>query len=120
MFGSHDRQPRRRPGGGRLRSAALAVTALAVLALVQTAPALAVANVVDTQQGKPDLDARVGSVAPTSAQQQFVATLGAHATWNRFGTPASLIRYGGYLATGLSGDPVAAAKTFVADNAALF
>src|SRR5262249_42352234 len=38
----------------------------------------------------------------------------------RFGTPASLIKYGGYLATGLGSDPVAAAKTFVGDSRGLF
>src|SRR5215470_16843130 len=103
MFGStlRLRGRRGRTGRRRLRAGALAVVALAVLALVQTGPALAVADVLDAQQGKPDLDARVGSVAPTSAQQQLVSSLGAHVTWNRFGTPGSLIKYGGYLATGL-------------------
>src|SRR5215467_14613547 len=116
MFGfAPRRRGRPRPG----RPAALAIAAL-VVALVQTGPAFGVANVVDSQQGKPDLDARVGSVAPTSAQQQLVSSLGAHATWNRFGTPASLITYGGYLATGLGSDPVAAAKSFIGNNESLF
>ncbi len=43
-----------------------------------------------------------------------------HATWNQFGTPKSLIKYGGYFATGLGSDPVAAAKTFITSNKALF
>jgi extracellular elastinolytic metalloproteinase len=67
-----------------------------------------------------DLDARTGSVAPTAAQVAAVSSLGAHVRWNRFGTPASLIRYGGYLATGLGADPVAAARSFVSANRSLF
>src|SRR3954463_8879365 len=93
---------------------------LAVFAVLPAAPALAAANVRDSQQGLPDLDARTGAVLPTPAQSQLVSSLGAHATWNRFGTPQSLIKYGGYLATGLSTDPVAAAKTFIANNKTLF
>ena len=93
---------------------------LAVFAVLPAAPALAIANVRDSQQGLPDVDARTGSVVPTAAQKQLASSLGAHATWNRFGTPQSLIKYGGYLATGLSSDPVAAAKTFISSNKALF
>src|SRR4051812_36595668 len=84
---------------------------LAVFSVLPAAPALAVANVRDSQQGLPDLDARTGAVLPTSAQTQLASSLGAHATWNRFGTPQSLIHDGGYLATGLSSDPVSAAKS---------
>src|SRR3954447_20028881 len=93
---------------------------LAVVAVLPAAPALAVANIRDSQQGLPDLDARTCAVLPTSAQSQLVSSLGAHATWNRFGTPQSLIHYGGYLATGLSTDPVAAAKSFISSEKALF
>src|SRR3954468_12991304 len=93
---------------------------LAVFAVLPAAPALAVANVRDSQQGLPDLDARTGAALPSSAQTQLVSSLGAHATWNRFGTPQSLIHYGGYLATGLNTDAVAAAKTFISSNKAPF
>src|SRR5262245_12714442 len=110
--------------GGRtmhLRSGAALVAALASVALGASASsALAIGDILPNQQAMPDLDARAGSVAPTAAQQQIVSNLGAHATWNQFGTPRSLIHYGGYLATGLGSDPVAAAKTFVNDNKALF
>jgi hypothetical protein len=99
--------------------AALAVV-LGVLALISSGRALAIGDILPNQQGKPDLDARAGSIAPSSAQQQIVSGLGAHATWNQFGTPESLIKYGGYLATGLSSDPVTAAKTFITTNEALF
>jgi extracellular elastinolytic metalloproteinase len=103
-----------------LRFGAATAAALALLALVPAAPALAIGNVLDTQQGRPDLDARTGNVDPTSAQEQIVSSLGANVSWNQFGTPLSLIKYGGYLATGLSSDPVAAAKTFITDNKTLF
>lgn len=99
--------------------AALAV-AFALLLLGSAERAHAVANILPNQQALPDLDARTGTIAPSSAQQQIVSSLGARATWNRFGTPESLIKYGGYLATGLSSDPVTAAKTFISNNASLF
>ena len=93
-----------------LRIRAVVVAALAFLALIPATSAFAIGDILPSQAGKPDIDARAGSVAPTAAQQQIVSNLGAHATWNQFGTPRSLINYGGYLATGLSTDPVAAAK----------
>src|SRR5687768_13091127 len=67
-----------------------------------------------------DFDARVGSVAPSAEQQSIVSGLGAHVTWNRFGTPQSLIKYGGFLTTGLSLDAVEGARQFVQANSALF
>src|SRR5438094_8160368 len=70
-------------------------------------------------QGASDLDARTGRIAPTSDQLASVAALNAHATWNRFGTPQSLIKYGGYLATGLRADPGAAATSFISSNGRL-
>jgi extracellular elastinolytic metalloproteinase len=58
-----------------------------------------------------DLDARKASVAPTGAQQDIVKALDARARWNEFGTPRSLIRDGGFLATGIkAGDAEAAAR----------
>ena len=85
-----------------LRLGAVLATAFGLLALVTSAPALAVGDILPNQAGKPDLDARGGSVTPTAAQQQIVSSLGVYATWNQLGTPRSLIKYGGYLATGLS------------------
>jgi extracellular elastinolytic metalloproteinase len=67
-----------------------------------------------------DFDARVGSVAPSAEQQAIVSALGAHVTWNRFGTPQSLIKYGGFLATGLSTEAEQGARQFVEANSALF
>ncbi|WP_375478354.1 M36 family metallopeptidase [uncultured Jatrophihabitans sp.] len=70
--------------------------------------------------GFSDLDARVGSVAPTAAQRSAVTALGAAARWNRFGTPESLIKYGGYLSAARSGDAVSVARAWLSSNAALF
>jgi len=103
-----------------LRIGGATVALLGLLMLLSATPALAIGNIGDTQQGLADLDARTGTVAPTSAQKQMVSNLGAKASWNRFGTPQSLIKYGGFLATGLGADPVAAAKSFITNNEALF
>jgi extracellular elastinolytic metalloproteinase len=43
----------------------------------------------------------------------------AKAKWNRFGTPRSLIRVDGYLARGLPGNPVTAARRWIAENRVL-
>ena len=88
-----------------------------------TAPAAALpADAADpfTGIGLADLDNRTGSLAPTATQQDIAEDLGAHVVWNRFGTPASLIDYGGFLATGLSGSAVDGARTFLRSRAALF
>ena len=68
-----------------------------------------------------DLDARSGELAPTAAQEAAAGALGAEVRWNTFGTPSSLIKPGGYLATGLAGaDAVAVARSFLDANAVLF
>ena len=64
-----------------------------------------------------DLDARKGREAP-SARQTALAH-GKKVRWNRFGTPQVLTADQGYLATGLSSDPVVAAKGWLADNSGL-
>ncbi|HET7568863.1 MAG TPA: M36 family metallopeptidase [Gaiellaceae bacterium] len=115
------RAPRR--FAGRLRRSApisllVAATAALVLVLVPTA-ALGVLKT-GTTAAKPDLNVNAGVVEPTAAQQRLVARLGAHASWNRFGTPSSLIKLKGYLATGLGGDAVTAARTFLEDNKGLY
>jgi hypothetical protein len=69
---------------------------------------------------KPDLTTLRGMLAPTAAQKRLVAALGARASWNRFGTPSSLIRTDGFLATGLGGDAVTAARSFLDRNKALY
>jgi hypothetical protein len=70
--------------------------------------------------GSFDLDNRAGAIAPSAEQRQAVATLGARATWTAFGTPASLSRPTGFLATGLEGDAATAARGWLLANRGLF
>src|SRR5258707_7275094 len=77
-------------------------------------------NLWDAAQGLPDLDNRVGSVAPTATQLSTVESLGAKAEWNQFGTIHTMLKHGGFLATGLSGDPVSAAREWIRANRVLF
>src|SRR5919106_5816104 len=66
-------------------------------------------------------DTRSGAVAPSAAQQSAVAQIGAEVRWNRFGTPSSLIKFGGFLASGISAKSAeSAARAWVDANAALF
>lgn len=95
------------------------VAALAALAV--PASALGVANVGETNDGLPDYDVRSGAIAPTSAQRATVRKLGARATWNQFGTPATLAKRGKYLATNIGGKNASfAARRWLERNKALF
>src|SRR4051794_41115711 len=108
---------RRRVPRSRL---ALAAALVALTAAVLPASAGAVAQILPGQEGLKDLDARTGSVAPTSAQRTLASSLGASVRWNRFGTPESLINYGGYLSAARSGSPADVARAFVRTNRSLF
>jgi extracellular elastinolytic metalloproteinase len=77
-------------------------------------------NLWDAPQGLPDLDNRAGQVTPTAQQMGLVDSMGARAEWNQFGTVHTMLKYGGFLATGLSGDPVSAAREWVRANRVLF
>lgn len=90
---------------------------LIIMATLSPAAALGVDSAI---AGLPDKDFRSGSIQVSAAQQSRVSQLGATARWNRFGTPQSLIKYGGWLQTGLSGAPQNAARTFIRQNRALF
>ncbi|MDQ3778467.1 MAG: M36 family metallopeptidase, partial [Actinomycetota bacterium] len=106
----------------RWRFAAVAGLALAAVALLLPASALGVAQIGDSSDGLADLDVRVTSIAPTAAQEDMAASLGATSvSWNRFGTPQSLVKHGGYLARGIeAANAVGAARAFLTDNLALF
>ena len=102
----------------RPRSVRLFVGAVVVLlALAIAAPPAATAArqqvardpvIFDGEHGLEDVDARRGAVDPTAEQLAMARALGAtRVSWNRFGTPQSMIRPGGYLATGLPGRPAA-------------
>ncbi|HEX2024892.1 MAG TPA: M36 family metallopeptidase, partial [Actinomycetota bacterium] len=67
-----------------------------------------------------DIDTRQGRDGPSAGQRAEARALDATVRWNEFGTPQSLINHGGFLATGLSTDPVEAATSFLADNRELF
>jgi extracellular elastinolytic metalloproteinase len=70
--------------------------------------------------GLSDLDAREGMVAPAAEQVAAAERLDARVDWNPFGTPQSMIRYGGYLGPGIeAATPVEAALAWVAGNRAL-
>ena len=102
-----------------IRLSTLAACVLAV-ALVAPASAGGAASILPGQAGLKDLDARTGRVAPTAAQKQVVSSLGARAQWNRFGTPASLIKDSGFLTTTASGSAATVARNFIRANHDLF
>jgi extracellular elastinolytic metalloproteinase len=96
------------------------VTAFCACALTAPLSALGVGNVEDHVHAG-DVDNRTGTVQPTPAQQATAQSLGATVRWNRFGTPHTLIKHGGFFATGLSGDnAVEAARSWIGANRALF
>ena len=102
------------------RGSSARVGTLVAAALSLALSGFAVEPVLDIHKALPDLDTRVGSLPPSGAALSIVAGLGARAEWNRFGTPASVVKHGGYLATGLSGSPTTAARNWIRANKALF
>lgn len=96
--------------------------ALAALAAPAFAPekAWGQAQILEVHEARPDLDTRTGELQPTSTQKGIVTGLGATVRWNRFGTPQSLVKYGGFLATGRTGESASAARGWIRDNRVLF
>ena len=105
-----------RPAGIRR----LFVGAQVLLLLTLAAPLPGVAVSPSAVAGLSDKDFRTGSIQPSATQKSRAAQLGATVRWNRFGTPQSLIKYGGYLATGLNGSPENAARNWIRTNRTLF
>ncbi|HEY0736891.1 MAG TPA: M36 family metallopeptidase [Herpetosiphonaceae bacterium] len=70
--------------------------------------------------GHKDRDARRGTKKPTAQQEALVSSVGGRVRWNEFGTPAALSVDTGVLASGLSSDPVAAAREYIRQNRALY
>lgn len=97
-----------------------AVAAVVVSLQMMPAPAFGQAQILDVHEPLADVDRRGTAVAPTAAQKTIVSNLRAAVRWNRFGTPQSLIKYGGFLATGLSGAPSVAARNWIRGNRTLF
>ncbi|GAB3786797.1 M36 family metallopeptidase [Nocardioides ungokensis] len=74
----------------------------------------------DSVPGLDDLDAR-GTALPSPGQREAVSQLGAvDVRWNQFGTPSSLLPADGSLGRATSSDPVAAARAWLAQHAAVF
>ncbi|MBA3431977.1 MAG: M36 family metallopeptidase, partial [Actinobacteria bacterium] len=65
-------------------------------------------------------DARAGRLRPTAAQRAAAVRLGAKVSWNEYGTPHSVVKYRGNLATGLSSNAVTAARKWIKANRSLF
>jgi uncharacterized repeat protein (TIGR01451 family) len=108
------------PGTARRRRLAVAMAIVTTIALTVPSSILGVGDTFSGTGWLSDVDTRTGTVRPTAAQLSAVSAMGATARWNRFGTPQSLIKYGGYLATGLSGSPDAAARAWIRSNKGLF
>src|SRR5215218_9609067 len=105
----------------RARSAQLlALAGLALLALTLASSGLAVVHIEGRSTGLRDFDART-RVAPTKAQLQAARSIHGHVSWSTLGAPASVIRYGGYLATGIKAPSAAvAARSWLAAHKQLF
>ncbi|HKD34595.1 MAG TPA: M36 family metallopeptidase [Gaiellaceae bacterium] len=86
----------------------VALAGLSVLALTLAASGLAVVHIDGQSTGLPDFDARANA-APTTAQLEAARALHGHVSWGQLGAPASVIHYGGYLATGIRAPSAAAA-----------
>ena len=110
------------PLRGRRLSVAL-VAAVAALALLAPSPAFGQFQVdgADHEGDLADVDTRRASIAPSQAQLDAVADLGAVARWTDFGTAQSLIRHGGFLASGIQASSAAdAALAFLEANRLLY
>jgi extracellular elastinolytic metalloproteinase len=104
----------------RAATALLALAGLSVLALTLTASSLAVVHIAGQHIGLRDFDARA-RVAPTITQLKAARRLRGHVSWSSLGAPASVIRYGGYLATGIKApSAAAAARTWLVAHKQLF
>jgi extracellular elastinolytic metalloproteinase len=98
----------------------LPLAGLSVIALTLASSSLAVVHIEGQSTGLRDFDART-RVAPTKAQLQAARSIHGHVSWSRLGAPASVIRYGGYLATGIKArSAAAAARSWLAAHKQLF
>ena len=94
---------------------------VAACAFLPAGPAPAVVLLGEDTAERPDFDSRTGRLAPTAAQRELVRDMRARAQWNRFGTPSSVVRHGGYLDASVAGaTAVAAARNWLRANRRLF
>ncbi len=109
---------------GRVR-ATMAACALGAGGLVAFAGPAAAApdhdhDFQNERHGHSSRDARAGRVAPSRTRRAAAERGNARVRFNEFGTPALQVRPDGPLATGLPGDPEAAARAYLRGNAAAF
>ncbi|HSB37931.1 MAG TPA: M36 family metallopeptidase [Gaiellaceae bacterium] len=98
----------------------LTLAGLSVLALTLASSGLAVVHIEGQRTGLRDFDARA-RVAPTKAQLRAARSLHGRVSWSSLGAPASVIHYGGYLASGIRApSAAAAARSWVAAHRQLF
>src|SRR5688572_9328830 len=75
----------------------------------------------EIREQRANFDQRKSKISPSPNQHAAAQSLGAEVRWNRFGTPSSLTKQGGFLARGVAGDDaVAASRSFVRANKELF
>jgi hypothetical protein len=91
-----------------------------VLALTLTSSSLGVVNLNLPNGQLRDFDSR-GKVAPSTAQRMAARSIHGRVSWGPLGTPASVIHYGGYLATGIKAPSAeSAALNWLAAHKAAF
>ena len=91
-----------------------------LLLLLVPAAIHAAISVPEIHRVRKDLDVRQGSIEPSAAALETAQSLGGEARWNRFGTLHTLVKAEGFLATGLQGDPEAAARAWIRSHRELF
>jgi extracellular elastinolytic metalloproteinase len=99
-----------------------AVLAVAAVTLVLAGPSLGVRQATPSKHGSLRDFARSGALQkPSAAQRAAVRALHARATWNSYGTPATLMRPGGFLSKQTRGaTATAAARAWLAKHKVIF
>jgi extracellular elastinolytic metalloproteinase len=98
----------------------IAVAAVLAVAAFLPSSGLGVANIEEIHTDLADFDVR-GVEAPTAAQREQARSLRAGVSWNRYGTPQSLYRRGGYLSKPLrTRTAPSAARAWLRSHRALF
>ncbi len=98
-----------------------AVLAAVAVTLVLAGPTFGVRQAAPRSQGNLRDFVRTVAVGPSAAQRAAVRALHAKATWNSFGTPATLARPGGFLTKRASGvTAIAAARSWLANHKVIF
>ena len=91
------------------------------MALMLTPSSFGIVNIEGvTNDQLPDFDARV-ALAPTPDQVHAAGQVPGRVSWSKYGTPAELTRWGGYLSTGIKApSATAAARKWLAAHKQIF